>query len=146
MHSNHDKIEELVEQAQTPLERGILFMVARLNESLAENTRATKQIADTMERSERRFEQHLTRFDAHEETEMQLIGDITRRQDRESSTFRGIAIGAGAIISIVMAASGFLLTRYIDANESNVVVLQDVMRRVSILEKLMEHEHPRVPK
>lgn len=143
MTSNHDRIDELIREAKTPVEQGILLMLSRFNDSLNENTRATQQIASTLERSERRFEQHLEKFDAHEQTEMALITDITRRQDSDSATFRGIVLGATGILTIVIGISGFVLTKYVNSHESLQLMANDLLRRVAVIERTMEHEHPR---
>jgi hypothetical protein len=55
LHSNHDRIDELIRQTDDPIVKAVLMLISKhensmqhMIESLEENTHATKRIADTL--------------------------------------------------------------------------------------------------
>jgi DnaJ-domain-containing protein 1 len=114
--SSHQKINELIEATEDPVQRAVLLVLANIARDLDNNTIATQRIAEA-------FDNHREDFQRH---------DIAEAKDR--AYIRG-AWWAGVIfVSLMQTVGGWIIWRGVTSNDTQDTVLQQLDKRISVME------------
>lgn len=130
MSANHDRIEGLISRTTDPVQQATLLVLARIDGALDENTRATQRIATAFEGHKNDFQDHMAQFDKHVVDEARII-----------SAAKGAWWASTLLIAAVISLGGWIVKGYTEAVHTQSVYVQDLVKRVTVLETINAREH-----